>query len=713
MTENAIKKNVWQMPGSSPYLQRGLVLDNSHLLVQVPRRSGILWKRIVHKEFGIISRTRCCWNSQKVDVQFSVQQLHCPGAISKAKDRENCQYTSLLIIQRLRPIFRIIVSANQLSLYGAVANMCEEFEFHQDRSGQPDVLMGQSIVLSEIKAEVPLENDIPSHQNLLLQQYQERIKLLSQESKVSKFCMDAGFEHVVEVGQYFMTKDTGDFTQFHAVACREYTLPRNDESSQPKGWIQGNTKIGPVLEVTTSYLWSKYGIEIRIWSLSQDNSHSWVRISHGTNKYVVDSNYNNTEVPADLPEEQASQSSVKVIAARSKSKAKPQKRESVELPSTIPMNERKWIDIEPAEPSLSAYEVSKKVVNLLRHNQTTQREDDGAVQFWRIKFHLQNQSPQVPYLSDDRWKACLAAGGGSKRRYQYCSDISGTIVYLRALQGHSGRNLINPSLQDNVIIQCGLFRPIYHIGCAFNLHSIINNGLISGGQDSSKRQTVFFLPIDPRDKEHQDPEHIDFSVPRRAQFLHSAWKKHQDAVFWVDINFAIQKGLTFCQTRSNAIILQGTLPAYCIPKVVRLKTGEVLYEKSYMSPRPPPKISLRNDHDWTRGNDELGSTVEQKPVGKLIRQSSGEVQRATFSQLTQPKPKPICDRSGKPDSTENVLLKVKRPFPTTSMKKVCTKNLVFQIDQGNLIICLKTPVLSKLTMDQGNLMSETAQVHTQ
>ena len=67
-----------------------------------------------------------------------------------------------------------------------------------------------------------------------------------------------------------------------------------------------------------------------------------------------------------------------------------------------------------------------------------------------------------------------------------------------------------------MIIQCGFFHHIDHIGCAFNLHSIINNGLIPGGQDSSKRQTVFFfLPI--------DPEHIDFSVPRRAQHLHSAW----------------------------------------------------------------------------------------------------------------------------------------------------------------------------------------------
>ena len=121
---------------------------------------------------------------------------------------------------------------------------------------------------------------------------------------------------VAEVGQYFMTKDIGDFTKFHTVACREYTLLRDDGSSQPRGWIQGNTRIGLVLEVTTSYLWGEYGIEIRIWSLSQDNSHSWVRISHGTNKYVVDSNYNNTEVPADLLEEQASQSSVKVVAAR-------------------------------------------------------------------------------------------------------------------------------------------------------------------------------------------------------------------------------------------------------------------------------------------------------------------------------------------------------------------------------------------------------------
>ena len=65
--------------------------------------------------------------------------------------------------------------------------MCEEFESHRDRSGQPYVLMGQTNVLSAIKTEVSLDYDDPTNQDLLLQRYEERIELLSQENKVSKF----------------------------------------------------------------------------------------------------------------------------------------------------------------------------------------------------------------------------------------------------------------------------------------------------------------------------------------------------------------------------------------------------------------------------------------------------------------------------------------------------------------------------------------------
>ena len=151
--------------------------------------------------------------------------------------------------------------------------------------------------------------------------------MLSQRDKLSKFCMDAGFLCVVENGQYFKTQDTGDLTQFNTVACREYTIPREDSTSQPKRWIQGNTKIGPLLEVTTSYLHGKHGVEIRIMSLSRDNTHSWVRISHGSNKFVLDLNSNDTEILEDQLEENALQLSATDFVSRSKAKAKPQRRD--------------------------------------------------------------------------------------------------------------------------------------------------------------------------------------------------------------------------------------------------------------------------------------------------------------------------------------------------------------------------------------------------
>ena len=306
--------------------------------------------------------------------------------------------------------------------------------------------------------------------------------------------------------------------------------------------------------------------------MNQDDSHSWVRISYGTVKYVNDSVKDDTEILADPQEEEDVPTSSGVVAARSRAKAKPQPRESTGM-TTIPLRERKWIDIEPSKLDLESYDLSKKVINLLRHNQKLHREEDGAIQVYKIKFHLRDHFSQIQNWSDDRWKACLTAGGGSKRRYQYCSDNLGSIIYLRALEGHSGSNLIDPALQDNVLIGPGIFPYIYHLGSNFNLHSIVRNGLVPGGQNLSRRQTVFFLPVDPRNEDHKDPEYINYSAPRLARYLQNAWKRHQDAVFWVDIDLGIKEGLMFNQTRSNAIILQGTLPAHCIVKVERLKNG--------------------------------------------------------------------------------------------------------------------------------------------
>ena len=176
------------------------------------------------------------------------------------------------------------------------------------------------------------------------------------------------------------------------MACRGYTLPRDDGSSQPRGWIQGNTKIGPVLEVTTCCLHGKYGVEIRIWSLSEDQSHSWVRISHGSNEFVMNLNNNEQEIPEVQLEEYALKLVAKDFACRTKAKAKPQRRELAgSSPRTILTERRTWTDVEPGKYSLSDYEVSKKVIHLLRHSQQVHREEDGAVHFWKMKENLQNQ----------------------------------------------------------------------------------------------------------------------------------------------------------------------------------------------------------------------------------------------------------------------------------------------------------------------------------
>ena len=95
MTEKAIKKNVWQMPESSLFLQRNSVLDNGHLLVFYGRSPQGIWDHIADEmqlefaESGL----------------FSAQQLHCPGEVSKAEDMENCRFTFVRIRKQLRLSF--------------------------------------------------------------------------------------------------------------------------------------------------------------------------------------------------------------------------------------------------------------------------------------------------------------------------------------------------------------------------------------------------------------------------------------------------------------------------------------------------------------------------------------------------------------------------------------------------------------------------------
>ena len=159
----------------------------------------------------------------------------------------------------------------------------------------------------------------------------------------------------------------------------------------------------------------------------------------------------------------------------------------------------------------------------------------------------------------------------------------------------SGRNLIHPSLQDSAILR-NFFQYMYHIGCAFNLHSIINSGLTLGS--ARHRQCSSFLLILGQKSQGSWRDWLECVT---SCTIHA--KEHGRNIKTQCIgSTSILLWRKDWNSIKHAIILHARFPDYCIPKVVRMETGDVIYEKVSMSLRPPPKISLR--HDWKR---ELGS----------------------------------------------------------------------------------------------------------
>ena len=184
------------------------------------------------------------------------------------------------------------------------------------------------------------------------------------------------------------------------------------------------------------------------------------------------------------------------------------------------------------------------------------------------------------------------------------------------------------------MIPNNFFECIYHVGCAVNLHFFTNSELIARGQNSSRnRQTVFFAALNPMHTDHQDPIDLDLTKPRLASYKQE-WKVHQDQ----------RKGLKFYQTRSNAVILYDTLPAFCISKAIVIKSEEIINQKVYLSPRPPPTISNKDnwtcnlDSDVARSSKDI-QRIELKPNtqlsnGGVTKWSEETLERTKFDRDT-------------------------------------------------------------------------------
>ena len=246
VSQMTMNKNAWRMPNSFLCMQRDLEKEKCSFIGLGSEKKWFcisddspqrVWDNMAERKFLEFAESMCPF--------FRVASPLSRGRLkSKGHGKLSIHYAADL--ETFRTVFRRIVSANQLSLYGAIAETCEECEILHERTGRP-VVMGQSsssLVLSLIETEVLLDCDDRANKDLLLLQHGERIEKLSQQDKLSKFCMSTGFPNVVEIGQYYMTKDTAEFSQFHAVACREYFQEKKQHHNQKNG-SEGTPKLGP------------------------------------------------------------------------------------------------------------------------------------------------------------------------------------------------------------------------------------------------------------------------------------------------------------------------------------------------------------------------------------------------------------------------------------------------------------------------------------
>ena len=120
---------------------------------------------------------------------------------------------------------------------------------------------------------------------------------------------------------------------------------------------------------------------------------------------------------------------------------------------------------------------------------------DGAVKFDEMIERFKVKFVGTLQWTVDEWVSFLAKGEEERRRFQYCMNplSSDKFVYFRAIQGHSGGNLVDPFLQDNALLPDDFTEYIYHIRNAFGMHSIIEKWTDPSRKRPQKGQAVNVL----------------------------------------------------------------------------------------------------------------------------------------------------------------------------------------------------------------------------
>ena len=186
--------------------------------------------------------------------------------------------------ENIELLLQMVISVNQLSHYGAVADMIEELPVDQKSSGKP-VASGQ-LDKQDILTQLPFAEMQANRerQGNLLQEYEQRFEKLSEDQKLSRLCSEAGLR-LVEFGQFFYALPSPRGEANHS-SCREYTLPRDQKGTCIKGWIQSNVRFCPISDISVCDKYGKYSNEVQVLSLFKDQTESWIGIVKGIDKFI-------------------------------------------------------------------------------------------------------------------------------------------------------------------------------------------------------------------------------------------------------------------------------------------------------------------------------------------------------------------------------------------------------------------------------------------
>ena len=285
-----MNRNAMLTPTSFQYMQKDFHQEDGHSSDLDQKRSGVLLILTDHKENGTESLNWWWSNLQKADTQFSVPRVHCPEERLKAKEVENYQCTSVLMGIRLKLSFA--------QLFMLISSVFTE---------------QSQICVKNVKLAMLEQGDLFWQDNLthcLCQVWWRHTHTFDRWScarrrsiaKIPRTSWKA-FTTIVWLN-FVLMQDS--WQQLRSDSTSWQKTLKNSHNSQiqwlvvstlcqkmkhhltQKVGFEGTLRLDPYWKSQPATYKVNLEWKIRIESINKDNSHLWVRISHGLNKLVTD-----------------------------------------------------------------------------------------------------------------------------------------------------------------------------------------------------------------------------------------------------------------------------------------------------------------------------------------------------------------------------------------------------------------------------------------